>query len=594
MKLAKMRVRNFRCFRDEISIDFDDLTALIGKNDAGKSSIMDALNIFLNDESPDRHDGTKDGEPKDLAIICEFEDLPSKVVIDEDYETSLASEYLLNKDGRLEIHKTYSGHIANPKCTGVFAFAIHPTADGAADLLQLKNTDLKKRAKQLRVDLTNVDQKVNAQLRAKIRSHIQDLTPTGVQIPLNDANARSVWDGLKEYVPAFALFKADRQSTDQDPEAQDPLKMAIKEALKAKEKELGAITEYVEKEVRKIADATLRKLQEMDATLASQLKPEFSSPKWDSLFKASITGDGEIPINKRGSGVKRLILLNFFRAKAEQKLKESTKSCMIYGIEEPETSQHPNNQRMLMRALCDLSTEGQVVISTHTPMLVRSLPDSNLRYIHVKDDKTREILVGSASTNEVFAKALGVLPDNGVKLFIGVEGKHDINLLLGMSEILRRDGVDVLDLQKMELDGELIFFPLGGSTLAIWTSRLASLRRPEFHLFDRDTEPPAKPKYHDAMKEINARENCKARSTEKREMENYLHKDAITQAYAKNGLAITIRANFTAFADVPIKVAEIVHCARKARRSGQNFRRRTFQTSNRRQRRSSTVSQCGA
>jgi energy-coupling factor transporter ATP-binding protein EcfA2 len=563
MKLAKMRVRNFRCFKDETEIDFDDLTALIGKNDAGKSSIMEALNIFLNDECPDRHDGTKHGEPKDLVITCEFEDLPSRVVIDEDYETSLADECLLNERGRLEIQKEYSGHTANPKCTGVFAIGVHPTAGDAADLLQLKNTELKKRARALGVDLTDVDQKVNAQLRAKIRSHVKDLKPTGVKIPLNEANAKSVWDGLKKYVPAFALFKADRQSTDQDPEAQDPLKMAVKEALKAKEKELGEIVGYVEEEVKKIANATLQKLQEMDPGLATQLKPEFSAPKWDSLFKASITGDGEIPINKRGSGVKRLILLNFFRAKAEQKLKESTKSCVIYGIEEPETSQHPNNQRMLMRALCDLSTEAQVVISTHTPMLARSLPDSNLRYIHIEDDKTRKILVGGRDTNATFAKALGVLPDNGVKLFIGVEGKHDISFLLGVSEMLRREGVDVPDLQKMELDGELIFFALGGSTLLIWTCRLKELHRPEFHLFDRDAAPPAPPKYKEAMDKINAREKCRARSTVKREMENHLHKDAIVAAYAANGMAITIPKKFGPFDDVPLGVARIVHCASK-------------------------------
>ncbi|GBD95464.1 hypothetical protein BMS3Abin06_00336 [bacterium BMS3Abin06] len=95
----------------------------------------------------------------------------------------------------------------------------------------------------------------------------------------------------------------------------------------------------------------------MDASLASQLNPQFTAPKWESLFKASITGDDDIPINKRGSGVKRLILLNFFRAKAEQVAREKVRHDIIYAIEEPETSQHPNNQRMLLRALSDLSIE---------------------------------------------------------------------------------------------------------------------------------------------------------------------------------------------------------------------------------------------
>ena len=259
--------------------------------------------------------------------------------------------------------------------------------------------------------------------------------------------------------------------------------------------------------------------------------------------------------------MKRLILLNFFRAKAEQQAKASSKPCVIYGIEEPETSQHPNNQRMLLRALCDLSVEAQVVLSTHTPMLARSLPDRNLRYIQVDGDKSRRIRVGGKETNDDFAKALGVLPDNGVKLFIGVEGKHDISFLLGISEALRRGGVDVLDLQKMELDGELIFFPLGGSTLAIWTSRLQNLHRPEFHLFDRDVPPPDPPKYQREVDEINSREKCKARSTLKKEMENYLHKDAIVNAYASNGVTIAIRSNYGAFDDVPLRVAEAVHCA---------------------------------
>jgi hypothetical protein len=54
-------------------------------------------------------------------------------------------------------------------------------------------------------------------------------------VPLNEDNAKKIWTELKKYLPAFALFKSDRTSTDQDPEAQDPLKAAEKEAVKAKE-----------------------------------------------------------------------------------------------------------------------------------------------------------------------------------------------------------------------------------------------------------------------------------------------------------------------------------------------------------------------
>jgi hypothetical protein len=357
----------------------------------------------------------------------------------------------------------------------------------------------------------------------------------------------------------FALFKSDRPSTDQDPEAQDPLKAAVKEAIKQKEAELNAITTHVETEVKRIAQKTLEKLKEMDPNLAQQLNPQFAAPKWESLFKASITSDDDIPINKRGSGVKRLILLNFFRAKAEQQGKEKNYASVIYAIEEPETSQHPHNQRILVSALMDMAAESQVILTTHTPMLARTLQDKCLRYIHQKADRRREVLRGGMATNKLFAKSLGVLPDNSIKLFIGVEGRHDIAFLKHMSKVLRKSGVDVLDLETMELDGELIFFPLGGSSLALWTSRLEPLSRPEFHLFDREYPPPAAALYQSEADAINQRDRCKAIITGKREMENYLHFVAINEAYGQFNIPLGLSSNFGDFDDAPAAVAQKVH-----------------------------------
>ena len=562
MRLVKMRVRNFRCFKGETTITFDDITAFIGKNDVGKSTIFDALDIFLNDNMPDKDDASKNGDSKDLTIICEFDGLPDKVVIDQDYATTLKEEYLVNENGFLEIHKTYNGSLEKPKCVGVSAYANHPTGENIKDLLSLKNKDLKQRAKDLNVELSGIDQKINAQLRSKIREHIGDLNLEPRSIPLNEDNAKDVWVGLKKYMPVFALFKSDRTSTDQDAEAQDPLMAAVKEAIKKKEEDLNKIASYIEDEVKKIANNTLNKIKEMDPSLASQLNPRFKPQKWDSLFKASITGEDDIPINKRGSGVRRLILLNFFRAKSEQQALESGHNTVIYGIEEPETSQHPNNQRLLLRALTELSEDSQVIISTHTPMLARGLPDENIRYINRKEDDVREILVGGESANEMFTKALGILPDNNVKLFIGVEGKHDISFLQNMAKMLIRERIAVPDLEKLEVDGEIIFFPCGGTNLALWTSRLKDLNRPEFHLADRDTIPPADAKYNKHIADVNARggQNI-GKNTNKLEMENYIHKDAIVEAYQENDIQITIDDHYGPVDDVPEKVAQLVHNA---------------------------------
>ena len=40
MKLDSIKLKNFRGYRNETEITFNDLTAFVGKNDIGKSTIL--------------------------------------------------------------------------------------------------------------------------------------------------------------------------------------------------------------------------------------------------------------------------------------------------------------------------------------------------------------------------------------------------------------------------------------------------------------------------------------------------------------------------------------------------------------------------
>lgn len=99
----------------------------------------------------------------------------------------------------------------------------------------------------------------------------------------------------------------------------------------------------------------------------------------------------KIPINKRGSGSKRLILLNFFRAEVERRKDEANAPGIIYAIEEPETSQHSENQKKLINALITLSAESnvQVIITTHSAVLVNALDFKNIRLICADGSRKR-------------------------------------------------------------------------------------------------------------------------------------------------------------------------------------------------------------
>ena len=48
MRLIGLILENFRAYRRRTYIEFEDLSAFIGRNDYGKSTILEALEIFFN------------------------------------------------------------------------------------------------------------------------------------------------------------------------------------------------------------------------------------------------------------------------------------------------------------------------------------------------------------------------------------------------------------------------------------------------------------------------------------------------------------------------------------------------------------------
>lgn len=183
-----------------------------------------------------------------------------------------------------------------------------------------------------------------------------------------------------------------------DNEIQDPLKEAVKQILSSDDlqQQLAAIAEEVTQKLQEVSTRTLEKLREMAPDVADSLNPVIpaaSALKWPDVFKGvSITGDNEIPINKRGSGVRRLVLLNFFRAEAERRMEAVPGRAVIYAIEEPETSQHTNNQKMLIKALIDLAAQRhtQVLITTHSSQVVKALGFDAIRIL-TSDDGIRRL-----------------------------------------------------------------------------------------------------------------------------------------------------------------------------------------------------------
>lgn len=390
MKIKTIKIKNFRGYKDEITIDFCNLTSFVGKNDIGKSTILEALDIFFNDGNGvikiDKDDINKravsEGETEIYISVC-FEDLPNTIIIDATNETTLQSEYLLNMNSQLEIIKKYS----NANKAKVFIKANHPTNPSCGDLLLKKNAELKRIIEQQNIQCN--DRNKNSVMRKAIwNNYNEDLQLDEIEIDITKGDdVKSIWDKLSSFLPLYALFQSDRKNSDSDSEVQDPLKEAAKQILSEPElnRKLVEIASEVKNKLQEVSNSTLDKLREINPNIANSLNPIIPSAeslKWQDVFKnLSISGDGDIPINKRGSGIKRLVLLSFFRAEVERR--KTSSQSVIYAIEEPETSQHTEHQKILIKALLSLAnnTNTQIIITTHSAMIVKELKFENLRLI---------------------------------------------------------------------------------------------------------------------------------------------------------------------------------------------------------------------
>ena len=401
MKLIEIKLKNFRSYKEEIIIDLDDLTVFVGKNDIGKSTVLEALDIFFNEgkgavklDKDDINKGAIADGDNNIYITAIFANLPAQIIIDATNQTTFESEYLLNVNNHLEVTKKYP----NAGTAKVLIKANHPTNPLCSDLLLKKITDYRKIIKDN--DIACENQSINATMRNAIWNHFNnDLQLNEIDIDTSKEDAKNIWEKIQTYLPQYSLFQSDRKNSDNDSEVQDPLKKAVQQILADQEivEMFEDIAQRVAVRLTEVSDLTLEKLREMNPEIANTLNPIIPASntlKWSDVFKSvSICGDENIPINKRGSGVKRLILLNFFRAEAERRLQSGNSQSIIYAIEEPETSQHSDHQKLLVKSFIELSfaNNTQVLLTTHSSTVVKGLRFNHLRLIAKNEDGVKSI-----------------------------------------------------------------------------------------------------------------------------------------------------------------------------------------------------------
>ncbi|MED4876375.1 ATP-binding protein [Anoxybacillus geothermalis] len=544
MKLHSLYLKNFRGYREEVINFSENMNVIIGKNDIGKSTLMEALEIFFNGENkdalvkPEIEDCNVNSTEKVMEIgACFTFEEEEITIIDSSNPTSLKEEYLLNKDGLLEIRKVWD--CSKDKITAsslkVYLVAHYPKGIDKP-LITLKQEELRKELRTIAdkiADYDLINKNKNAEMRKALYKHLvnedTEFETRFIEIQKIDKDSKNIWDKIKSNLPLYFLFQSDRTNSDNDSEVQNPLKIATKKALAEMEDQLSHIVEEVDKKVSAIAEDTINKLKDFNGEIANRLKTNLNLKSWDSLFSFQLESDDGIPLNKRGSGIRRLILLSYFRAEAERIAEEKNNKNIIYAIEEPETSQHPNFQRMIIDSLLKISSDDkhQVIITTHTPEIAKMVDLDSLIFIS-KDEYGPQIVRKEEEKLKGIVRSLGILPTIESKVVICVEGENDINFLRNINQAID-DFKDIIDLEK----SNITMIGMKGSNLVNWVNRnyLKNSNVIEFHLYDNDRED-----YRKTIEEIKANRDGRrfGELTSKREMENYIPPELIEEEFGIN------------------------------------------------------------
>lgn len=543
MKIAQLKLLNFRGYED-VTIKFaDDFNLIIGKNDIGKSTILEAMEIFFNNDvvKVDINDLNVFSENKTMSIQISF--IPSKTTYTIDtIPTNIEDEYLLDQNGYLTIKKTWDCNkekltSASLKTTMISNYP----KDFSTPLVNLKITELRKLLSDNYadvIDLKLINKNISSEIRQAIYRANPNVTRKEMEIDIDKEDGKKIWTALQNDLPLFFLFQSDRENRDSDKEVQTPLRTITKTAIAELEEELNQVKDKIITKALQIGEETLYKLKEMSPEIANVLTPEMTNKAWDTLFSFSFSCDDGIPVNKRGSGVRRLILLNYFRAEAERKI--SGNRSTIYAIEEPETSQHPEWQVKLFHALMDLpkNERTQVIVTTHSPSLASLCPINKIIFLFKHDGKINIQTENNVDLQEVVT-TLGVLPDipaevnnSSLRVILCFEGPTDVEFFDNICKIFNID---------INNNSKIMSLSLGGGTLIHWVNKnyLRKLNLPEIHIYDSDVS-----KYAQTVSEVNSRPNCWATQTQMLELENYIHPSLYNIAYPITEQFVDLSSNW--------------------------------------------------
>lgn len=401
MRLKQIRIRNFRAHKDT-QIPLTQIGCLIGENNAGKSSVLQAIQYVLEDKKVTTDDFRDPNLPVSVELTIEGIDEEDLLRVSESHRDRV-SEMIDN--GTITIIKQ---QVLGDKPENKYLKLVPRDPSWKIETLEEKIKD--KKGVELRAAAVSLLPELDSKLTPKpsqkaIKEAYESLLKDIPREELEPSPApypSGITNSVKPLLPSVIYIESVK---DASIEAKATGTSAFSKILTLLFEEVGDQFDDIEHQFQSVFEKFNRYLAEDGTEIDNRLDAvKRIESMIESFVRSSFAGvslrmhvpaptlpkllsdaelqvdDGHVgSISSKGDGLKRTVLFALLRAYAsmrntglnEKARSKSPRPSYILLFEEPELYLHPQAQRQLMEALVSFSQEHQVLVTTHSPGFFR-------------------------------------------------------------------------------------------------------------------------------------------------------------------------------------------------------------------------------
>lgn len=535
MKLTSISIFNYRGVRDKQIIPISNFTSIVGKNDAGKSIVVNAIASFL--------------DPKSYKFVeSDFNKLDEEIIIEgtffDEKIYGLLADNIKSKIKKEDGLDEFLDDIISENQIVVQKVVKKIGSDCVTNLLITDYTDenfknlYAKSDDEITQVLNNfsIDIPVSGTGR---NSKLEKIKHIKAYCEQNSISTEKVWIEdiykISSLLPDVELFVSDyglEADTKFKSNSVSEMKSFFENETADETKRLSQIEKDIQREMNKEANSIKKYMSEYTSSLQEVLiSPDINWEKAIQGVNVKFRFDGDsfpIIMSHKGSGYRRLFMVARFRYLAEKR----KSSDIVYLIEEPETFLHPSAQEDLLNALKALSVDNQIIITTHSPVFVGATEEESV-VLCIKNGQSEYRTTNNSGDRQAFI--IDVIGELGVKPHYNLRDKFEKVLFVeGEDDCYFYNKVSENLLGKSLLDNErILVLPCGGSSINSFINirYFDDQTRQMYLILDSDKGVKHNPSQAALQKkkyeEFNRKNNCHAYLLKKSNIENYFHPRAV-------------------------------------------------------------------